>query len=332
MDVVDMFVLDSLQPGDEEYKWNPLHEAAKVGNVEIVKMFLDVYRCLPTLPSHLSERPWLLNNSRGDNPCFVATYNRHKECAQEIYKINPELISNMPSFRGCSLLFEAVHYKMSKLALEILRSPHFVNCGSELDNFTPCHSIHFIEGSEGSEEIFGEVLRRDQELIRQRDTNGDLAFHVWAYNGKIWPFKTFLKCDDIIQDVNKVFIDLVPSKDGGGDNLLHNLAECAPCKDEDAKKITELVIEVYKKNLSSLLDDQLLWLVKNKDGETPLSLAIAHKKEDFAKYILSVNENVVIEYEKNVLFLAIENECQIVAEEILKLVDNKGWTQLLTND
>uniref|UniRef100_A0A803LYD6 PGG domain-containing protein n=1 Tax=Chenopodium quinoa TaxID=63459 RepID=A0A803LYD6_CHEQI len=44
-----------------------------------------------------------------------------------------------------------------------------------------------------------------------------------------------------------------------------------------------------------------------------------------------VDENVVIESKKNVLFLAVEVQCHTVAEEILKIIDNKGWNQLLTN-
>uniref|UniRef100_A0A803MH44 Uncharacterized protein n=1 Tax=Chenopodium quinoa TaxID=63459 RepID=A0A803MH44_CHEQI len=89
-----------VQPGDEVYKYNPLHVAA-----------------------------------------FV------EECAVEIYKMDTELISDMPSDRGSSLVYEAVHTKMSKLALVILRSPHPISCGGGNDGYTPFHSIHFIEGS-----------------------------------------------------------------------------------------------------------------------------------------------------------------------------------------
>ncbi|XP_021767533.1 uncharacterized protein LOC110731923 [Chenopodium quinoa] len=51
-----------------------------------------------------------------------------------------------------------------------------------------------------------------------------------------------------------------------------------------------------------------------------------------SQYIfLSVDENVVIESKKNVLFLAVAFQCHTVAKEILKIIDNKGWTQLLTD-
>uniref|UniRef100_A0A803LY19 PGG domain-containing protein n=1 Tax=Chenopodium quinoa TaxID=63459 RepID=A0A803LY19_CHEQI len=227
-----------VQPGYAEC--NPLHEAACVGNVVIVKMFLDVYQ--QGFRSHLLEhqRPWLFKDSDGNNPCFVAVISHQEECAFEIYKMDTELISNMHSYRGSSLVYEAVHKKMSNLALVILKSPHPISCNG-YDGYTPFHSIHYlIEGS-------------------------------------------------------------------------------------------EMLIDIYKKESPSLSNNQHPWLVKDIDGNTPLSLAIAHKNENPAIYLLSVDENVVTESKKNVLFLAVEVQCHTLAEEILKIIDNKGWNQLLTN-
>uniref|UniRef100_A0A803LYD4 PGG domain-containing protein n=1 Tax=Chenopodium quinoa TaxID=63459 RepID=A0A803LYD4_CHEQI len=140
------------------------------------------------------------------------------------------------------------------------------------------------------------------------------------------------------EDANTVIVFLTIARNKYGDNPLHNLAAYAPCE-ENTKNIAELLIDIYKNEISSFskanLSQDLLqcpWLVKNNYGDTPLSLAIAHKNEDLAKYFLSVDENVVIECDRNVLFLAIEKECHTVAEVIFKLIDNKGWTQLLTND
>ncbi|XP_021755472.1 uncharacterized protein LOC110720734 [Chenopodium quinoa] len=162
---------------------------------------------------------------------------------------------------------------------------------------------------------------------------------MWASDGALWPFKTLLKSSDIMpEDANTVIVFLTIARNKYGDNPLHNLAAYAPCE-ENTKNIAELLIDIYKNEISSFskanLSQDLLqcpWLVKNNYGDTPLSLAIAHKNEDLAKYFLSVDENVVIECDRNVLFLAIEKECHTVAEVIFKLIDNKGWTQLLTND
>uniref|UniRef100_A0A803KPZ2 Uncharacterized protein n=1 Tax=Chenopodium quinoa TaxID=63459 RepID=A0A803KPZ2_CHEQI len=240
-----------LQPGEDER--NPLHDAAKVGNVEIT--------------------------SFGANPCLVAVVNGFEERALEIFKMDTELISNMPSGLGSSLVFDAIFTKMSKLALQILRSPHPISCSGSDHGNTPFDIIHYIEDLEGSEEIFSQLLQRDPELIKHKDINGGSAFHTWACYGKMWPYKILLECNDIIPDVNKVFTDLVSSTTFSCDNPLHFLAY-GPC-DEDAKQIAEMLI--------------------------------------------------VIESEKNVMFLAVENECHAVAEEILTIIDNKGWTQLLTN-
>ncbi|XP_021755696.1 uncharacterized protein LOC110720916 [Chenopodium quinoa] len=317
-----------VQPGYAEC--NPLHEAACVGNVVIVKMFLDVYQ--QGFRSHLLEhqRPWLFKDSDGNNPCFVAVISHQEECAFEIYKMDTELISNMHSYRGSSLVYEAVHKKMSNLALVILKSPHPISCNG-YDGYTPFHSIHYlIEGSEESEEIFRGLLQREPELIKQKNMNGDSAFTLWAYYGKIWPFKILLDCKDIIQDVNKIFTYLVSLTNDYGCNPLHDLAENVTFT-SNSTKIAEMLIDIYKKESPSLSNNQHPWLVKDIDGNTPLSLAIAHKNENPAIYLLSVDENVVTESKKNVLFLAVEVQCHTLAEEILKIIDNKGWNQLLTN-
>ncbi|XP_021761165.1 uncharacterized protein LOC110725998 [Chenopodium quinoa] len=147
----------------------------------------------------------------------------------------------------------------------------------------------------------------------------------------MWPFKILLESKDIIPDVNVVFRDLLSSTNIYGDNPLHTLAEYTPCE-QDAKKIIELLIDVYTNNSLIVSNNIHPLLVQNCHQDTPFSLAIIHKNEAMANYILSVDENIVITCEKNVLFLAIENECHEVAKEILKIVDKKGWTQLLSND
>uniref|UniRef100_A0A803LYD3 Ankyrin repeat protein n=1 Tax=Chenopodium quinoa TaxID=63459 RepID=A0A803LYD3_CHEQI len=106
-----------VQPGNDIIEWNPLHIAASIGNVEILKMFLDVYRCLPTLPSHLSKRPWSIQGTKFGNPCMMAVANKHEECALEIFKIDTELISNLRKDLGGSLVCAAIEKKMSRLAL-----------------------------------------------------------------------------------------------------------------------------------------------------------------------------------------------------------------------
>ncbi|XP_021860822.1 uncharacterized protein [Spinacia oleracea] len=314
----------------EPINGNPLHVAAELGNVEIINMFLDVYRCLPCLPSDVSERPWLVKNTEGHNPLNTALYYCHEECALEIVKMDMELLCNMLTESGTNIIYEAVNSKLSKFALEILRSPHPFGCVG-IEETTPFHSLHYLNRSEEAEEICRQLLRRDPDLIKQQDDNENSAFHLWTSDGKMWPFKCILESCDIIPDIKTVFTDLISTTNTYGDNPLHNLAQFA-ASENDAVKVAELLIDTYKKEASNIEEDELPWLVHDDDGDTPMSLAISRKFEKFAMYILSVDDNAVIECQKNLLFLAIEKECHELAEKIYEIVINKGCTQLLIND
>uniref|UniRef100_A0A803LXY5 Lipid-binding serum glycoprotein C-terminal domain-containing protein n=1 Tax=Chenopodium quinoa TaxID=63459 RepID=A0A803LXY5_CHEQI len=188
-------------------------------------------------------------------------------------------------------------------------------------------NIFHMAATENQEEFIREAMgilpqeAKHQLLVQTRGISKWNPLHVAAK----------VDCKDIIQDVNKIFTYLVSStNNNNGGNPLHYLARYARCT-EDATKIAEMLIDIYKKESPSLSNNQHPWLVKNIDGDTPLSLAIAQKNVNLAIYLLSVDENVVIESKKNVLFLAVEVQCHTLAEEILKIIDNKGWTQLLTN-
>ncbi|XP_056697380.1 uncharacterized protein [Spinacia oleracea] len=289
-----------IQPEEETRLFNPLHHACYIGNVEIVKMFLEVYTSL----SDISERPWLLKDNQGSSPCHIAVYSFHEECALEVLKMDMELIANMPSNRGCPLLYEAVVCKLGKLALEMLNSPHSFPCNGN-DGYTPFHSIHFFDRSEEATEIFRLLLQKGSELLEQQNDNGFSIFHLWASEGKLWPFKYLLESHVTIPNVKGIFAHLISLTNIYGDNPLHNLAETTS-NEEVAIEIAKLLIDIYKEEASDLSEDLPPWLVEDNDGDTPLSLAIARQYEKFALYILSIDENAVIETQKNVLFLAIE--------------------------
>ncbi|XP_021759035.1 uncharacterized protein LOC110723931 [Chenopodium quinoa] len=314
-----------LQPR-EPSNGNPLHVSADPGNVKITKIFLDVYRSLPSLPSDIELRPWLMQNNEGDTPCYVAIGNNHEECALEILKIDMECICNTPDNRGSYIIFDAIYNKLTKLALEILRSPFSISC-TGYGGRSPFIAIHVLNSSEEAEEIFRLLLERDLDLIKQIDEDGFSVFYHWVrYGNKTWPFKRLLKCHDIIP--KSVFVDMVFLTNNYGDNLLHNLAEYTS-NEEVAIEIAKLLINTYKEEPSNI--DVHPWLVVDNDGDTPLSLAINRQFENFAIYILSLDANTVIKIRKNLLFLAVEKECHQVAEKILEIIENQGWAHLLNS-
>ncbi|KNA24338.1 hypothetical protein SOVF_016380 [Spinacia oleracea] len=313
---------------------NPLHEAARVGNVEIVKMFLNVYKS-SSLPSDHSKRPWLQRNDRGHIPCHLVFFGANEECALEIFKMDMELHCNMPTRRGTSLLYEAIIKRFLNLALQIVRSPHSICC-TGIEGATPLHFLHFLNCPE-EEEICRGLLQRAPEQIKQKTDSGNSIFHRWAKGGKLWPFKCFVESCDIIPDVRRVFVDMVAQTNHDGDNPLHSLLAGLTASEEFTTEIAKFLIDVYKRETSGhessiSPEDQLPWLMENNKGDTPLSLGIARQYENFAMYILSLDENSLLKCQNNVLFLAIEKGCHGVAEKILEIVNNRGWTQILFND
>ncbi|KAL2944760.1 Delta-latroinsectotoxin-Lt1a [Bienertia sinuspersici] len=118
------------QPCSETNKDNPLHVAARFGNVEIVKMFLNASKS-SSLPSHLPKP---------ETPCHAAVYEKKEECALEIWKMDKELLSNMLDNVGHSLLCYAVEQGLNKVAMEILSSPHSFSS----DGADGYHALHYV--------------------------------------------------------------------------------------------------------------------------------------------------------------------------------------------
>jgi hypothetical protein len=189
-----------------------------------------------------------------------------------------------------------------------------------------------------AEEVCRQLLRKVPELIEQKTDIKRSIFHFWAEDHKVWPFECLLKSVDIIPDIRKIFVNLISGIDKNGDNPLHVLARQDVSTEIEDLEIAKLLIRTYNQEIQEQLgvfssrNDQFAWLMQNKNGDTPLTYAITNKKEEFALYIISVDINTIRSSTQNSLLLAITNGCGNVAEEILKIVYNKGWTELLLGE
>lgn len=188
------------------------------------------------------------------------------------------------------------------------------------------------------EEICRQLLKRDPKLIKQNSQNGISVLHYWAQQNKLWPYECLLKSTDIIPDVRKILVDsLLATDKKNGFNPLHILAIHDTSNEEGVVEIAKLLIENYKQEVGSsqmslpnISEHMLPWLMEDKQGCTPLFHAIYHKKQQYAAYILSEDNNTLKKTPSALLF-AIQKGCHEVAEMILDIVDDKGWTELLTN-
>lgn len=139
-------VQDLILKQRDEDRYNPLHVAANIGNLKIVKLFLNVFRPLILSPS-LKERPWLQTTTSEENtPCHVALLAGKEDCALEILRMDHKSLCNKLNIRKSSILYEAVTRGFRKFALEILTSQHTFNC-SGFDGLTTLHCVAYCSGT-----------------------------------------------------------------------------------------------------------------------------------------------------------------------------------------
>ncbi|KAL2944721.1 Ankyrin repeat-containing protein ITN1, partial [Bienertia sinuspersici] len=335
------------QPCCELHKENPVHVAARRGNIQILKTFLNVFNN----NNHDNDDdddddgdddddkpPWLLTDVDGETPCYTAVTAREEECALEIMKRDKEwLLPNMLNDDGESLLYCAVEEGLNKVAMEILSSSRPFSFSG------PCghHALHVLPGcsSEGRRDVYILLFEKGSNLITQKSDDGESIFHIWARMGKLWPFEcVFKSSDDTIPYIGRDFVDLISATNNKGRNPLHYLAKIKKSTlNEEGVKIGKLLIDTYRRHKAIMSSNttgelQYPWLVQDNRMNTPLDYAIDKGNEAFAKFILLEDENVLTTCQNDVLFKAIDKRGQEIPYKILEIVDKNGWTRLLIDN
>lgn len=122
---------------------NPLHKAASMGNLMIVKSFLDVFR---SSQLDRNEKPWLQKNSLGQTPCHVAILNGHEDCGLKILGMDMEDLCKVVDDEGISLVYGGVSKGLNRFAMEILRLANDEFSCSGSHGYTPLHYVTNCEG------------------------------------------------------------------------------------------------------------------------------------------------------------------------------------------
>lgn len=141
-----------LQQRDEDM-FNPLHKAAAIGNLDKIKMFLELFSVHVSSSLSLSsssfygKKPWLQKTNKGYTPCHVALVNDQEECGLEILGMDMELLCNIDEEDDeCdSLLCISVKSGLNNFALKMLRSPFSLSC-SGFNGYTPLHYVPRCSG------------------------------------------------------------------------------------------------------------------------------------------------------------------------------------------
>ena len=173
-------------------------------------------------------------------------------------------------------------------------------------------------------EVSEKLFERLGELTTVTDTNGFTILHKWV--------ETYSLSDDSwkkegIAQIFEYFFQQFPDdavklmlatdhKDCN--NVLHHVAIS-----DSTDAVARQLIESYKK-CTSLKPSNLLqpWLMKNKDGDTPLVLAIRNKRDQLAVLFLSTDpvSSLRLSDRLNPFTFAVCNQCHEVAKEILAKV------------
>jgi len=173
------------------------------------------------------------------------------------------------------------------------------------------------------------LLERLRELITTTDDNGFTILHKWVEMYSQFDISTKDRIEQLLTCFCKHFQDdavkLMSMTDHiRGNNPLHHTVTCAPTStDGVAKKLVELCKKCTTSEGSNLLQNHdKPWLMKNKDGDTPLFLAIHNNRDEHAVHFLSADPvgSLCSSDQRNPFVLALCKKWYKLAKEILAVI------------
>ncbi|XP_056683705.1 ankyrin repeat-containing protein At5g02620-like [Spinacia oleracea] len=160
------------------------------------------------------------------------------------------------------------------------------------------------------------------------------VLHNWILKkGEVWLFEYILN-----SKWKSIFVKLIGDADYNDRNNPFHVA--ATTNHETTNQVVKLLIEAHKEYQPTwMVNDvyQLPWFTINKANEGPLHLAIRNQNEELALELLKLHKDdddisELLDYYRpkhTTLFLAIQNNCSQVAENILSRLDRKSWNEYL---
>ncbi|KAL9225372.1 hypothetical protein vseg_001307 [Gypsophila vaccaria] len=331
---------------------NPLHYAAKEGNIFTVKLLVNAYVTAAATLGTQGTPPWLTKNMNGNTPlrsCFTKkTKKWHEYVARYLvsrdhhllrslghngYPTSPDQCSTTAlDLTGVGIFFCAVREGFSLLAEQILRSglPYRLS-GTYGEN--PLH-----HASKCNEQVSRLLLEKHPELIRKEPGYGGTVLDRAVQDNAAWLVELMLiEEKDTIQYCsrrwNKACRRLIwhINPDSFGDTPLHIAAR------KGFVDIAKLVVEGYE---SAIRDEAEEWDVaeahsandhlgvtplhiENSQKDIPLFVALKNKHDDLGVYFLSIETIVNMAHlrdgeGKNAYEIAAENGCEQSRKTILE--------------
>ncbi|XP_010676023.4 protein ACCELERATED CELL DEATH 6 [Beta vulgaris subsp. vulgaris] len=333
---VDLICATSVKEG-----YNPLHVLAgttgsDLDAVLIAKLFIDAYKqaaSAQALSMSADACPWLVQDKQGGTPLSEAIKHGHQNLAIYILVEDNNALLMCPTNVLCLAIEERCH-EVVDLIMEIVDKQQWTQLLTNALHLAPLckNSVNCLNA-----EYFLEwVLKQHPESLEAVDDEGITVLHSWVKTGEIWPFKYILESTEIDQKWKSHFIKLISYLDYKDQN--NPLHVAATARHEATDEIVKFLIEAYREEYPSwrsVAEHSLPWLEKNKAKEGALNLAIRNQHENLALYILSLYNghlHALLDYyepEQKILFLAIEKQCNQVAEVISNRLDRGDWNKYL---
>ncbi|XP_074319777.1 uncharacterized protein LOC141656687 [Silene latifolia] len=337
-------VLELICQVDKVEGSNPLHYAAKEGNIFTVKLLVDAYVTASTaLGIQEGTPPWLTKNNNGNTPLrssfikkpkkaheYVAMYlvsrDHHllRSLGEKGYPISIDQSSTMALDKtGASVFFRAMREGFSLLAEQILNSglPYNLS-GSYGEN-----PLHYA--SKCNEQVSRLLLEKHPKLIRKEPGYGGTVLDRAVEDNAAWLVKLMLIEEEGTsqhnpQPWNKACRRLIwhTNSNSFSDTPLHIAAR------KGNIDIAKLLVQGYE---SAIRDEAEQWDVaeahpsndqlgvnplniENSQKEIPLFVALKKKHDDLGVYLLSVTifnvAHLRDEEGKNAYEIAVENGCE----------------------
>ncbi|KAJ8635735.1 hypothetical protein MRB53_010002 [Persea americana] len=186
----------------------PLHEASRVGELEIVKQLLDACLCVA----------YMLNRDK-ESALFIACSCGHSDVAWE-------LCSRMDFLAWDEIGASCLHIAASKGCKEIVRkileaNPSLASRKNE-KGFSALH----LASSNGNLGVIKEFLGKDPNLSFLRDNGGRTPLHLAMIYNQVHVVKEFLLERSKPVSFNRLLVtDLINTADSIGDTVLHLAAK-----------------------------------------------------------------------------------------------------------
>ncbi|XP_021742377.1 ankyrin-1-like [Chenopodium quinoa] len=274
------------------------------------------------------REPWIEGNMNKEIPLHIAIREGHKEVALSLLSIDSNISGLMSGFcdkDGYTPLYLAVEKGFEDVALRMLESS---TDSSDKDNTTSNYQNPLSVVPQCSENVGRKLLERYPDLMyRSNNVSREETFlHDWVRYEKLDSLKWFLEQKPIPEIAwSTVRQKVICQKDTFDYNPLHVAAE------RSLPEVADLLIEAYLQEQKYHKRDQYNgknqhpWLQRNKNGDTPLLLAIRNKKFEVGMHLLDEKNNpedqckITSNTGESPLFLAVQNNYfDLVREIILK--------------